>query len=79
MASRALRIGLLPGDGIGREVIPVSYLGPTNITHKTLNWLINTGRSSNTRVHLTLYKAQIFLHRTPRWLRALSTDRHGLA
>ncbi|KAL8692736.1 MAG: hypothetical protein Q9218_002295 [Villophora microphyllina] len=26
MASRSLRIGLLPGDGIGREVIPVSHL-----------------------------------------------------
>ena len=24
MASRSIRIGLLPGDGIGREVIPVS-------------------------------------------------------
>ncbi|KMU83983.1 hypothetical protein CIHG_01767 [Coccidioides immitis H538.4] len=24
-ASRTLRIGLIPGDGIGREVIPVCY------------------------------------------------------
>lgn len=32
MASKSLRIGLIPGDGIGREVIPVSITKSENFS-----------------------------------------------
>ena len=47
MASRALRIALIPGDGIGREVIPVS---PANVVD-LLSILTDIGRPTSTRSH----------------------------
>ena len=70
MASRSLRIGLIPGDGIGREVIPV-YI-PFAATMASI--LTDKGRPTSTGSHCNNLQTRPFLPRPTSRLRNLPAN-----